>query len=437
MAPSIEEMKRRIKERRFKVGVIGMGYVGLPLAMEFSLAGFGVRGFDVDGEKVRKLNAGESYIRHIPAGRIREALSKGFLATADFSGIAECDAILICVPTPLTGNREPDMTYIESTCREVARHLRSGQLIILESTTYPGTTEEVMKPLLEQSGLEAGKDFHLAFSPEREDPNNPDYSTSTIPKVIGGYTPQCLDLAVTLYGQVIRRVVPVISLKVAEASKILENTFRAVNIALVNELKMIFDRMGIDVWEVIDAASTKPFGFMRFLPGPGLGGHCIPIDPFYLSWKAREFDTTTRFIEMAGEINASMPYYVVSRLVEALSERGRCLNGARILLVGLSYKKNVDDTRESPSLKLLEILDKRGAIIDYHDPIIPVLPPSRKYPHFAGKQSVDLESAGDYDAVLIATDHDAIDWKGLLGKAKLIVDTRGVYREPSPNVVKA
>ncbi len=427
----------RIRNRSAVVGVLGLGYVGLPLAVAFARKGFRVVGLDTDDAKVERLRAGKTYIRHIPDEVVSELLARGFEPTSDFSRVRECDAVLICVPTPLTAHREPDMTYVIGSCEAIQPHLRPGHLIVLESTTYPGTTDEVMRPILERSGLRAGKDFYLGYSPEREDPNNPDYDTTTIPKVIGADDPEGLELLKALYGSVVTRVVPVSSTRVAEATKILENTFRAVNIALVNELKMVFSRMDIDIWEVIDAAATKPFGFMKFTPGPGLGGHCIPIDPFYLTWKAREYDMPTRFIEMAGEVNSAMPRYVVQQVMEAFSARGRGLRGAKVLLVGLAYKKNVDDARESPSFKLIDLLEARGAQVAYHDPYIPVIPKTREHPHLAGRESVPLERAGDFDVVLIATDHDGIDWERLYQDARLIVDTRGVYRGAREKVIKA
>ncbi|HOI09520.1 MAG TPA: nucleotide sugar dehydrogenase [Myxococcota bacterium] len=430
-------LRERIARREAVVGVLGLGYVGLPLARVFLDAGFRVVGLDTDTDKVASLRAGRTYIAHIPDAAIAAAVAAGFAPTTDFAAAAACDAILVCVPTPLTANREPDMTFVERSCRDLLPHLRPGQLIVLESTTYPGTTDEVMRPILESGGLVANRDFWLAYSPEREDPNNPDFRTRTIPKVVGADDPVALELATALYAAAIERVVPVSGTRVAEAAKILENTFRAVNIALVNELKVVFTRMGIDVWEVIDAAATKPFGFMRFSPGPGLGGHCIPIDPFYLAWKAREFDVVSRFIETAGEVNRSMPHWVVERTMQAFSRRGRGLAGARILVVGLAYKKNVDDARESPSYKLMELLEAEGVAVAYHDPYVPVIPKSREYGHFTGRESVDLARAGEFDAVLVATDHDAIDWDDLLARARLIVDTRGVYRAPHDKVVKA
>jgi len=427
----------RIKQKQARIGVIGLGYVGLPLILEFAERGFPVLGFDVDQAKVVQLLDGLSYFRHIPSERVARALSPRFDATTDFARLAECDAILMCIPTPLTSHRDPDLSFVEATTDTVAKHLRAGQLVILESTTYPGTTREVVVPRLERSGLVAGRDFLVAYSPEREDPANPKFTTGTIPKVVGGLTPACTLAAKTLYEAVVTQAVEVSSCDAAEASKILENTFRAVNIALVNELKVVFNRMGIDVWEVIDAAATKPFGFMRFTPGPGLGGHCIPIDPFYLTWKAREYDMATRFIEMAGEVNTSMPYYVCQRLLEALSRNGKGIADARVLLVGLAYKKNVDDDRESPSYKLIEILEGWGARVDYHDPFIPEIRKSRSHAKLTGRAGVDLETAGDYDVVLISTDHDTIDWSLLKERARLIVDTRGVYRSTDPKIIPA
>ena len=427
----------KIQGRKAVVGVLGLGYVGLPLVEVFVRKGFPVIGLDVDPEKIDSLNRGRSYIKHIPDATIARLMAGGLQPTTDFARSRECDAILICVPTPLTANREPDMSFVVGSCESLVPHLRAGQMIVLESTTYPGTTTDVMKPILERSGLVADRDFWLAFSPEREDPNNQDFQTSTIPKVVGADCPEAREAAVALYGSVIERVVPVSSTRVAEAAKILENTFRAVNIALVNELKIVFTRMGIDVWEVIDAAATKPFGFMRFTPGPGLGGHCIPIDPFYLTWKAREFDVTSRFIETAGEVNASMPTWVVHRTMEAFSQRSKGLRGARILLVGLGYKKNVDDTRESPTYKLWELFEAQGVDVSYHDPFHAVVPPTREHPGLLGRRSVPMAQAGEFDAVVVATDHDGIDWAALLRDARLIVDTRGVYREPCDKVIKA
>jgi UDP-N-acetyl-D-glucosamine dehydrogenase len=413
-----------IRSKQAKIGVIGLGYVGLPLVIEFCKAGFHVTGFDVDPQKVTLLKQGMSYIKHIESSRIAQHAAS-FLPTTDFSKLSDMDCIVICVPTPLNKYREPDMSYVFNTTETIAKFLRKGQLISLESTTYPGTTDEDMRAILERTGLKAGQDFHLAFSPEREDPNNSDYSTSTIPKVVGGYTKACLEVATAMYDSIVVRTVPVSSTKVAEATKLLENIYRSVNIALVNELKMLFDRMGIDIWEVIEAAKTKPFGFQAFYPGPGLGGHCIPIDPFYLTWKAREYDFATRFIELAGEINTHMPYYVVQRTVDALNEKGQSIKGAKILILGIAYKKNVDDMRESPSLKLIELYRKQGAVVDYNDPYIPEMPRLRHH-NLLEMKSVPLseKTIGRYDAVVVATDHGDYDYRWIHEHAKLIIDTR-------------
>jgi UDP-N-acetyl-D-glucosamine dehydrogenase len=428
-------LTEKIKSKKVQIGIIGLGYVGLPLGIEFCKAGFTVTGFDVDAKKVALLKKGESYIKHIDGSRIAPLVrpsSKGispFSPTSDFSRLTDMDCILVCVPTPLNKNREPDMTYVFNTTREITRHLRKGQLVVLESTTYPGTTDEDMRSMLEESGLKAGVDFYLAFSPEREDPNNPHHTTSTIPKVVGGYTKACLSAATALYGQIMQRVVPVSSTKVAEATKLLENIYRAVNIALVNELKILFDRMEIDIWEVIEAAKTKPFGFQAFYPGPGLGGHCIPIDPFYLTWKAKEYDIATRFIELAGEINTNMPNYVVQKLITALNEKGKCLKGSRILVLGVAYKPNVDDDRESPAFVIMELIEKGGAAVDYSDPYIPKLKKTRKFSF--GKTSVKLtpRNIKSFDAVVIVTDHANVDYKLLEKHAKLIVDTRNALQK--------
>ena len=425
-----------------KIGIIGCGYVGLPLALRFSDVGHHVTGFDLDKAKVDKLNAGETYIQHIPAEKIRQHVeAKHFDATADFKRLRDMDAVLICVPTPLDVRREPDMTYVENTAREISPNLQRSQLIVLESTTYPGTTEELVLPILEQSGLrcpidnggsgkDVASDFYLAFSPEREDPGNKNYGLAQIPKVVGGVNSASRQAAQNLYAQIVSRVVPVSSTRAAEMVKLLENIFRCVNIALVNELKLLSLRMGLDIWEVIDSAATKPFGFMPFYPGPGLGGHCIPVDPFYLSWKAREYDFATRFIELAGEINTSMPYQVVESVSEALNERERSLKGSKILLLGVAYKKDVDDLRESPSLKLLELLTERGAKLDYNDPYFPALHKMRHY-DFSHMRSVDLtpERLAGYDCVLIATDHTAYDYDSIVRHAKLVVDTRNATRK--------
>jgi UDP-N-acetyl-D-glucosamine dehydrogenase len=434
------DLMSKIKDKTAAIGVIGLGYVGLPLVIAFEKAGFKVMGFDVDGEKVDLLNKGKSYIKHIPFERIEEMAERGnFRATKDFSLLHDADCIIICVPTPLNRQREPDLSYVFNTAKTVASTLRKGQLIALESTTYPGTTDEDMRAILEATGLQAGRDFYLAFSPEREDPNNKDFSTSTIPKVVGGYTEACLKHANELYSSIIEKTVPVSSTKAAEATKLLENIYRAVNIALVNELKILFDRMGIDVCEVIDAAKTKPFGFQAFYPGPGLGGHCIPIDPFYLTWKAREYDFHTKFIELAGEINTSMPYYVIDRVVHALNQRGKSIKSSRVLVLGLAYKKDIDDTRESPSLKLIELLMQNGANVDYNDPYIPQTRKMRKYDFKKSSVTLTKETLKQYDCVVIATDHTSYDYELIVNSAALVVDTRNATRKitHNGNVVRA
>ena len=422
----------KIETRNAAVGIIGLGYVGLPLVFEFCRAQFSVSGFDIDSKKIEKLERGESYIKHLPSSLIAEA-SVRFKATTDFSQLVSMDCIIICVPTPLNKYREPDLSYVMNTTRAIASNLRKGQLIVLESTTYPGTTDVDMRAILEATGLKAGEDFYLAFSPEREDPNNPQFSTRTIPKVVGGYTPQCLRVAKALYDTVVDRTVPVSSTRAAEATKLVENIYRAVNIALVNELKMCFDRMNIDIWEVIDAAKTKPFGFHAFYPGPGLGGHCIPIDPFYLTWKAREYEFPTKFIELAGEINTSMPYYVVEKTVFALNEAGKSIKGARVLILGLAYKKDIDDIRESPSLKIIELLQVHKAIVDYNDPYIPETHKMRKYDMNMKSVPLTPETLGRYDCVIIVTDHTSYDPHFILEHAQLIVDTRNLIKTESDN----
>lgn len=424
--------------------MIGLGYVGLPLAMAIARGGFSVMGFDIDPGKITALNGGSSYIEAVPdqvlAGELK---AHRFNATADFAELAEQDVIIICVPTPLSRHREPDLSYIVKTAQSIAKHLRRGQLVVLESTTYPGTTDGVVKPILEANGLVSGKDFFLGFSPEREDPGNRDFHVSSIPKIVSGDGEDAQALVAAFYGAVVETVVPVSTTAAAEAAKLTENIFRSVNIALVNELKVVYDAMGIDVWEVIEAAKSKPFGYMPFYPGPGLGGHCVPIDPFYLTWKAREFELQTRFIELAGEINSSMPRHVVERLAEALDRRlGMALSRSKVLVVGLAYKKNVPDIRESPSLRLIELIEERGGKADYHDPFVPEVPPTREHGALKGRRSVDLsESAlAGFDAVLIATDHDRIDY-GLIAKsAKLVVDTRNIFARLGisvGNIVKA
>jgi UDP-N-acetyl-D-glucosamine dehydrogenase len=430
----------RIQEKEALIGIIGLGYVGLPLGLTFAEKGFKVLGFDVDPKKVSSLERGESYIKHLDTARVAAAAKAGTLrATTDFSRLAEADAILICVPTPLTPQREPDMSYVVDTTRAIKERLRPGQLVVLESTTYPGTTDELVRGILEQTGLVAGRDFYLAFSPEREDPGNPTYKTANIPKVVGGFDQDSGDLAEALYQQAISSTVRVSSARAAEAAKLTENIFRAVNIALVNELKVVYDAMGIDVWEVLDAASTKPFGFMRFNPGPGWGGHCIPLDPFYLAWKAREFGRSTKFIELAGEVNVEMPHYVVQKLLLALNDRGRSVKGSKVLILGLAYKKDIDDPRESPAFELIELIQKLGATIAYHDPHVPRAPKMRHWPHLPEMTSEPLTAAllAAQDAVVIVTDHGAVDYELVAAHAPLVVDTRGIYREPRANVVKA
>jgi len=434
------ELRGKIEDRSATVGVIGLGYVGLPLAIAFADRGYRVLGFDVDPTKVDRIGRGECYIQHLGADALREVVTPGRLeATADFDRLAEPDALLICVPTPLTPQREPNMEYVAGTAREIAGRLRPGQLVILESTTYPGTTDELVREILETSGLSCGREFHLAFSPEREDPGNPSYSTTTIPKVVGGVDEAAGDLAESLYAQVMGRTVRVSSARAAEATKLVENIFRAVNIALVNELKIVYQAMGIDVWEVLDAAETKPFGFMRFNPGPGWGGHCIPLDPFYLAWKAREYGVGSRFIELAGEVNVTMPEYVVQRLQNALNDQGKPVKGSRVLVLGLAYKKDIDDPRESPAFELIDLLLGLGAEVSYHDPHIPKAPAMRSWSHLPPMESVPLDAAhlGGCDVVLIATDHSTVDYALVAEHAPLIVDSRGVYREPRANVVKA
>lgn len=432
----------KLSEKSARIGVIGLGYVGLPLAVTAARRGFRVVGFDIDPQKPEKLNGGDRYIDSVKADELSELRAAGHAQwTADFEVLAECDAILICVPTPLGPHREPDLSMVESTGRTIAKHLSVGTLVVLESTSYPGTTREVLAPILGESGLELGKDFFVGFSPEREDPGNAQFSTATIPKIVAGDGPIARDLVSALYSGIVDKIVAVSTTETAEAVKITENIFRAVNIAMVNELKVIFDAMGVDIWEVIDAAATKPFGYMPFYPGPGLGGHCIPIDPFYLTWKAREFDLTTRFIELAGEINVQMPEYVVARLRQAMDLRSqRGLSGSRLLIVGIAYKKNVSDMRESPSMRLMEMLIEHGASVDFHDPLVPEIPEMRNYPKFAGNRSVSVPQCAGYDAVLIATDHDTVDYQAIVQSGVLIVDTRNAIERRSlsmANVVKA
>jgi UDP-N-acetyl-D-glucosamine dehydrogenase len=433
----LEQLTARLSERTALIGIIGLGYVGLPLTLRYAEAGFRVLGIDIDGSKVERLNRGESYINHIPAADIARARSQGFEATTDFTRAGEPDALIICVPTPLNPYREPDLSFVLDTTDALLPFLRPGQLLSLESTTYPGTTDEELKPRLESRSFVIGRDIFLVFSPEREDPGNPDFHTRTIPKVCGGVTPACLEAGIALYSAAIDRVVPVSSTRAAELTKLLENIHRAVNIGLVNEMKIIADRMQIDIHEVIRAAATKPFGFTPYYPGPGLGGHCIPIDPFYLTWKAREYGLHTRFIELAGEINSDMPHWVVGKLTDALNQRGKAVMGSRVLVLGIAYKKDVEDMRESPSVELMEILRDKGAVVDYTDPHVPVFPRMREH-HFDLK-SVELtpQRIASYDVVLLATAHSAFDYDLVRQYASLIVDTRGVYLTALPNVVKA
>jgi UDP-N-acetyl-D-glucosamine dehydrogenase len=428
---------RKLQDRTARIGVVGLGYVGLPLVLRYAQVGYTVTGFDIDETKVARLAKGESYIERISAQTIRDALDHNFEATTDFSRCGEVDALIICVPTPLNKYREPDLSFVIDTTDAIVPYLRKGQVVSLESTTYPGTTEEELRPRIEARGFEIGKDVFLVFSPEREDPSNPHYETKTIPKVCGGTTSACLEVGVALYGQAIDRVVAVSSTKTAEMTKLLENIHRAVNIGLVNEMKVICDKMDIDVYEVIRAAATKPFGFVPYYPGPGLGGHCIPIDPFYLTWKAREYGVNTRFIELAGEVNSGMPRWVIGKVTDALNAHGKAVRGARVLVLGLAYKKNIDDPRESPSIELMELLQEKGALVEYSDPHIPVFPRMRK--HYFDTRSIDLtaETLASYDCVLIATNHDQFDYALIRHHAKLIVDTRGVYPDTAAHIVRA
>ena len=437
---SVNAMRQKLETREALIGIVGMGYVGLPLALAFADRGFRVLGFDIDASKAERLNRGEAYIQHLDATRVSDAVSKDLLkATADFERLKEPDALLICVPTPLTPQREPDLRFVEETAQKIRAALRPGQLVVLESTTYPGTTDGPVRAILDESGLTLGEDYFLAFSPEREDPGRKDFTTTTIPKVVGGVDEVSGDLAEQLYAAVIDRVVRVRSARAAEASKLTENIYRAVNIALVNELKVVYDSMGIDVWDVLDAASTKPFGFTRFNPGPGWGGHCIPLDPFYLSWKAREYGVSTRFIELAGEVNVRMPSFVIEKLQLALNERQKSVRGSSVLVLGLAYKKDIDDPRESPSFEIIERLLELGADVSYHDPHIPEAPTMRSWPDIKPMASVPLtaKELQAVDAVMLVTDHSAVNYDMVLEHAPLIVDTRGVYRPAHPKVVKA
>lgn len=438
MASHYSALEALIKEKKARIGVIGLGYVGLPIVLRFCEEGFPVTGFDVDPEKIKLLRKGKSYIKHIPSDRIKRFIAgkkPSLTVTTDMAELAKMDAVIICVPTPLSDKREPDLTYVENTGREIAARLRPGQLVSLESTTYPGTTDELLLPMFEAKGLKAGRDFFLVFSPEREDPGRADFSIKTTPKIVGGVTPRCTGLGAAMYSNIVDRVVRVSSTRIAEMSKLLENIYRSVNIALVNELKLLCDRMGMDIWEVIEAAKTKPFGFQAFYPGPGLGGHCIPIDPFYLTWKAKEFDFSTRFIELAGEINTNMPYHVVIKVMEALNDRGKSLKGSKVMVLGVAYKKNVDDMRESPSMELIRILKEKGAKVDYNDPHVPFAVSHRKG---FKMRSTGIERLKDYDCVLISTDHSAYDYNWIVNNSQLVVDTRNATAGlKGKNIVKA
>lgn len=432
-----QQLLQRIEQKSAVIGIVGLGYVGLPLMLRFAEVGYKVLGFDIDADKVTALTEGRSYIEHIRAESIRQARDRGFEATTDFSRAGEADTLILCVPTPLNKYREPDLSFVLDTMDSLVPYLREGHLVSLESTTYPGTTDEELLPRIESRGLKVGENAFLVFSPEREDPGNPDFTTRTIPKVCGGYSPACQEVGVALYSAVIDKVVPVSSTRAAEMTKLLENIHRAVNIGLVNEMKIVADRMGIDIHEVIRAAATKPFGFVPYYPGPGLGGHCIPIDPFYLTWKAREYGVNTRFIELAGEVNSSMPDYVVSKVAAALNDRRKAINGSRILVLGIAYKKNVDDMRESPSVMLMEKLRDLGAEIAYSDPHVPVFPQMREHHFDLSSVPVTAETLPGYDCVLLATDHDRFDYALIKAHAQLIVDSRGKYLEPAGHIVKA
>lgn len=436
-ADSLQAYIDKFKSRDALIGIVGLGYVGLPLMLRYNAIGFRVLGIDIDVEKVDQLNAGKSYIEHIASEHVSRARNSGFEATCDFARASECDALILCVPTPLNKYREPDMSFVINTTEAIKPYLRAGQVVSLESTTYPGTTEEELLPRVESGGLRVGENIFLVYSPEREDPGNPNFETRTIPKVIGGHTPKCLEVGIALYEQAIDQVVPVSSTKAAEMTKLLENIHRAVNIGLVNEMKVVADRMGIDIFEVVDAAATKPFGFTPYYPGPGLGGHCIPIDPFYLTWKAREYGLHTRFIELSGEVNQAMPEYVLGKLMDGLNDRGQALRGSRILVLGIAYKKNVDDMRESPSVEIMELVQAKGGVVAYSDPHVPSFPKMREHHFDLSSEPLTAENIASFDAVVLATDHERFDYDLIQTHARLIVDTRGKYRAPHPNVIKA
>ncbi len=427
----------KFNDKKAVIGIVGLGYVGLPLLLRYTAIGYKVLGIDIDDIKVNKLNDGQSYIEHISADKIGDAVSNGFEATTDFSRASECDALILCVPTPLNKYREPDLSFVINTTEGLVPHLREGQVLSLESTTYPGTTEEELLPRIESQGFTVGDNYFLIYSPEREDPGNPDFETNTIPKVVGGHTKNCAQVGVALYQHAINQLVPVSSTKAAEMTKLLENIHRAVNIGLVNEMKIVADKMGIDIFEVVDAAATKPFGFTPYYPGPGLGGHCIPIDPFYLTWKAREYGLHTRFIELSGEVNTAMPLYVVNKLMDGLNDKGKSLKNSRILVLGIAYKKNVDDMRESPSVEIMELLEDKGALVSYSDPHVPIFPKMREHNFELNSEPLTPENITTFDAVVLATDHTGFDYDLIKKYANLIVDTRGKFREPAEHIIKA
>lgn len=427
----------KFKSKEAIVGIVGLGYVGLPLMLRYNAIGFRVLGIDIDEAKVLKLNNGQSYIEHIPCEKIADACQSGFEATTDFRRVSECDALILCVPTPLNKYREPDMSFVIDTTDALKPYLRVGQVVSLESTTYPGTTEEELLPRVQENGLIVGESVFLVYSPEREDPGNPNFETRTIPKVIGGHSRACLDVGIALYEQAIDQVVSVSSTKAAEMTKLLENIHRAVNIGLVNEMKIVADRMGIDIFEVVDAAATKPFGFTAYYPGPGLGGHCIPIDPFYLTWKAREYGLHTRFIELSGEVNQAMPEYVLSKLMDGLNDSGKALKGSKVLVLGIAYKKNVDDMRESPSVEIMELIEAKGGVAAYSDPHVPVFPEMREHHFKLSSEALTADNLASFDAVVLATDHDKFDYELIKQHSKLIVDSRGKYRAPAAHIIKA
>ena len=432
-----QHLINKLTDKTAVIGIVGLGYVGIPLALRYTEAGYKVLGFDIDPEKIKKISSGKTYIKHIPDEDIQSAVDNGFEVTVDFTRVAEADSLILCVPTPLDLHREPDLSYVLDTMESLLPYLRKGQVVSLESTTYPGTTDEELKPRIESTGLSIGNDVFLVYSPEREDPGNPNFTTQTIPKVCGGDTDACQEVGIALYGHVIDKVVSVSSTRTAEMTKLLENIHRAVNIGLVNELKIVADKMGIDIYEVIDAAATKPFGFVPYYPGPGLGGHCIPIDPFYLTWKAREYGINTRFIELAGEVNSSMPEYVLNKIVSGLNDQKKAINGSRILMLGISYKKNIDDMRESPSVEIMQLIQDCGAEIEYSDPYVPVFPKMRRYSFDLSSVDATVENIKKYDCVVVGTDHVDFDYKMIGENAKLIIDTRGMYRGKHENVVNA